>query len=333
MTGRRSSRSRALPVSVSSALALIAVSVGLAACGSSNSSSSSTGTTTTATTSTAATVAASGPGVGKPAVTIGDKNFAEENILGQLYTQALEAKGYKITLKENVGSSEIIYKALTSGKIEMYPEYTGTLLSAIAEQTKEPASAQAAYTEAKAFVEKHGLTLLAFTPFYDSDALATLPSYASAHHLTSIADLKALGKSVTVGAPPEFATRFEGLLGLKQLYGVVPTFKPIAIELSYKALESGQVDVQNVFSTDGQLLTGKFKVLTDPKHVFGFQNVAPVVKKSVLAAEGPAFEQTLDKVSSLLTIIAIQQMNSAVSIDKQSASSVAKQFLQANGLS
>jgi osmoprotectant transport system substrate-binding protein len=332
MTGRRSSRSRALPVSVSSALALIAVSVGLAACGSSNSSSSSTGTTTTATTSTAATVAASGPGVGKPAVTIGDKNFAEENILGQLYTQALEAKGYKITLKENVGSSEIIYKALTSGKIEMYPEYTGTLLSAIAEQTKEPASAQAAYTEAKAFVEKHGLTLLAFTPFYDSDALATLPSYASAHHLTSIADLKALGKSVTVGAPPEFATRFEGLLGLKQLYGVVPTFKPIAIELSYKALESGQVDVQNVFSTDGQLLTGKFKVLTDPKHVFGFQNVAPVVKKSVLAAEGPAFEQTLDKVSSLLTIIAIQQMNSAVSIDKQSASSVAHQFLAANGL-
>jgi osmoprotectant transport system substrate-binding protein len=277
-------------------------------------------------------VAASGPGVGKPAVTIGDKNFAEENILGQLYTQALEAKGYKITLKENVGSSEIIYKALTSGQIEMYPEYTGTLLSAIAEQTKEPASAQAAYAEAKAFVEKHGLTLLNFTPFYDSDALATLPSYASAHHLASIADLKALGKSVTLGAPPEFATRFEGLLGLKQLYGVVPTFKPIAIELSYKALESGQVDVQNVFSTDGQLLSGKFKVLADPKHVFGFQNVAPVVKKSVLAAEGPAFEQTLNKVSSLLTIIAIQQMNSAVSIDKQSASSVAHQFLAANGL-
>jgi len=331
MTGRRRSSLSTFMSGTSATFALIALSVLLAACGSSSKSSSST----TATTPTVATTAsaASGPGVGKPAVTIGDKNFAEENILGQLYTQALQAKGYTITLKENVGSSEIIYKALTSGQIEMYPEYTGTLLSAIAEQTKEPASAAAAYTQAKAFVEKHGLTLLNYTPFYDSDALATLPSYASAHKLSSIADLKALGKSVTVGAPPEFATRFEGLLGLKQEYGVVPTFKPIAIELSYKALESGQVDVQNVFSTDGQLLSGKFKVLADPKHVFGFQNVAPVVKKSVLAAEGPAFAETLNRVSSLLTIKAIQQMNAAVSIDKQSATSVAKQFLTANGLS
>ena len=333
MTGRRRSRLSTFTSGTSATFALIALSVLLAACGSSSkSSSSTTASTPTVATTTTTTSAASGPGVGKPAVTIGDKNFAEENILGQLYTQALQAKGYTITLKENVGSSEIIYKALTSGQIEMYPEYTGTLLSAIAEQTKEPASAAAAYTQAKAFVEKHGLTLLNYTPFYDSDALATLPSYASAHKLSSIADLKALGKSVTVGAPPEFATRFEGLLGLKQEYGVVPTFKPIAIELSYKALESGQVDVQNVFSTDGQLLSGKFKVLADPKHVFGFQNVAPVVKKSVLAAEGPAFTETLNKVSSLLTIKAIQQMNAAVSIDKQSATTVAHQFLAANGL-
>lgn len=334
MTRRRRSRSSTFRSRVAAALALVALSAGLAACGSSNNSSASTTSSTASTATTATTsVAASGPGVGKPAVTIGDKNFAEENILGQLYTQALEAKGYKVTLTENVGSSTIIYKALTSGQIELYPEYTGTLLSAIANQTKEPPSAAAAYTQAKAFVEQHGLTLLNYTPFYDADALATLPSYASAHHLTSIADLKALGKSVTLGAPPEFATRFEGLVGLKKEYGVVPTFKPIAIELSYKALESGQVDVQNVFSTDGQLLSGKFKVLADPKHVFGFQNVAPVVRKTVLTAEGPAFAQTLNKVSALLTIPAIQQMNAAVSIDKQSASSVARQFLAANGLS
>jgi osmoprotectant transport system substrate-binding protein len=332
MTGRRWSRLGTFTPSIAAALAAIALSVGLAACGSSSNSPSSSSTTTASTAATTPATAASGPGVGKPAVTIGDKNFAEENILGQLYAQALEAKGYKVTLKENVGSSEIIYKALTSGQIEMYPEYTGTLLSAIANQTKEPPSAAAAYAQAKAFVEQHGLTLLDYTPFYDADALATLPGYASAHHLSSIADLKALGKGVTIGAPPEFATRFEGLLGLKQEYGVVPTFKPIAIELSYKALESGQVDVQNVFSTDGQLLSGKFKVLADPKHVFGFQNVAPVVKQSVLTAEGPAFSETLNKVSALLTIKAIQQMNAAVSIDKQSADSVAHQFLAANGL-
>jgi osmoprotectant transport system substrate-binding protein len=334
MTGRRRSRLSTFMSGTSATFAVIALGMGLAACGSSSKTPSSTTSSTASTATTATTAAAaSGPGVGKPAVTIGDKNFAEENILGQLYMQALQAKGYTVTLKENVGSSTIIYKALTSGQIEMYPEYTGTLLSAIANQTKEPPSAAAAYQQAKAFVEQHGLTLLDYTPFYDSDALATLPSYASAHNLTSIASLKPLGKSVTIGAPPEFATRFEGLLGLKQEYGVVPTFKPIAIELSYKALESGQVDVQNVFSTDGQLLSGKFKILADPKHVFGFQNVAPVVRKSVLAAEGPAFAETLNRVSALLTIKAIQQMNAAVSIDKQSATSVAKQFLAANGLS
>jgi osmoprotectant transport system substrate-binding protein len=329
----RLSRYRTLSTRVGALTATCAVSLALAACGSSSNSPSSGSSTSTTTASTAASKpAASGPGVGKPAVTIGDKNFSEENILGQLYTQALEAKGYTINLHENVGSSEIIYKALTSGAIDMYPEYTGTLLSAVAGQTKEPASAAAAYAQAKAYVEKHGLTLLDYTPFYDSDALATLPSYATAHHLTSIADLKPLGKTLTLGGPPEFATRFEGLLGLKQLYGVVPTFKPISIELSYKALESGQVNVQLVFSTDGQLLSGKFKVLADPQHVFGFQNVAPVVKQSVLTAEGPAFAETINKVSALLTIPAIQQMNAAVSIDKQSPASVARRFLTANGL-
>jgi osmoprotectant transport system substrate-binding protein len=302
------------------------MSVVLGACGSSKSSSSPSSASTPA-------PAASGPGVGKPAVTIGDKNFPEENILGSLYAQALQAKGYTVTLKDNVGSSELIYKTLTAAQIDMYPEYTGVLLSAIAGQTKNPASSTAAYQQAKAFVEAHGLKLLNSTPFFDSNVLVTVPGYATQHGLKSIADLKPLGKSVKVGGAPEFATRFEGLPGIKQEYGVNPTFVPIAIELSYKALESGQVNVQSVFTTDGQLLGGKFTLLADPKHVFGFQNVAPVVRGSVLAAEGPAFAETLNKVSSLLTIRAIQQMNAAVSIDKQTASSVVQRFLHANGLS
>jgi osmoprotectant transport system substrate-binding protein len=308
-------------------VAVLALGAGLAACGSSSSSSS---TATTASTSSSSS--GGSPGAGKPAVTLGDKNFAEENILGALYAQALQAKGFTVNVKDNVGSTEIIYKALQAGQIDVYPEYTGVLLSAVAEQKTNPTSASAAAAEAKAFLEKHGATLLNTTPFYDSDALATLPAYATKNKLKSIADLKALGKGVKLGAAPEFATRQEGLLGLKSEYGIDPTFKPIAIELSYKALETSQVDVQDVFTTDAQLLGGKFTVLEDPKHVFGFQNVAPVVKQTVLAAEGPAFAETLDKVSALLTIPAIQQMNKAVSVDKQSAATVAKQFLAANGL-
>jgi osmoprotectant transport system substrate-binding protein len=330
MNGSRLSR---LTGSIASGAAAYALVLGLAACGSSSTSSSSSSASTPSASSSTATPAATGPGVGKPPVTIGDKNFPEENILGALYAQALQAKGFQVTLKDNIGSSEIIYKALTSGQINLYPEYTGVLLSAVAGKTKNPPSASAAAAEAKAFLAKAGATLLDTTPFYDSNVLATLPPYAAQHHLASISDLKPLGSAVKLGGPPEFATRDEGLKGLAREYGVKPTFVPIAIELSYKALESGQVNVQNVFSTDGQLLGGKFKLLADPKHVFGFQNVAPVVKKSVLAAEGPAFEQTLNKVSSLLTLKAIQQMNAAVSIDKQSATSVVQQFLKANGLS
>jgi osmoprotectant transport system substrate-binding protein len=323
-SGRRRNHHRAGTLSV---LLVAALSITLAACGSSKSSSSSSSSS-----ASAPAPAASGPGVGKPAVTIGDKNFSEENILGQLYAQALRAKGYTVNLKSEIGSTELIYKELKAGQIDGYPEYTGVLLSAVANQTKSPSSADEAFEDAKAFVEKEGFTLLDKTPFFDTNVLIALPAYASTHKLASIGDLAPLGKSVKIGGAPELATRAEGLPGMKTLYGTNPTFVPVSIELSYKAIEDGQVNVQSVFSTDGQLLGGKFKELADPKHVFGFQNVAPVFKSSVVAAEGPAFAETINKVSALLTIPAIQQMNKAVSIDKQSPESVAKQFLVANGL-
>jgi osmoprotectant transport system substrate-binding protein len=300
--------------------ALLAIAV--AACGSSSKTTSSSSTP----------AASSSPGAGKPAVVIGDKNFEEEYVLGDLYQQALAAKGFKVTLKPNIGSSEITYKALTSGQIDMYPEYTGVILSVIAGITTPPHSAAEAYSLAKAYVGKHGLTLTAPTPFYDSDALGTLKTFATKNHLTTVSDLKKLGHSLILGGAPEFATRQEGLLGLKQVYGLNPTFKPLSIGLTYKALDSGQVQVSDVFTTDPPLTTGKYTILTDPKFVFGFQNVAPIVKQSVLAAEGPAFQQTLDAVSALLTIPAIQKMNAAVAIDQQSPAAVAHAFLVANNL-
>src|SRR5581483_10550079 len=305
---------------------IVAAVLGLAvaACGSSSSTNTATHQKTQASQKSA--------GASKPAITIGDKNFPEEYILGSLYQQALQARGYHVTLKGNIGSSEITYKALTSGQIQMYPEYTGVIVSVLAGNTKPPHSASQTYTEAQAYVQKHGFTLLKPTPFYDTDAMGTLKSYATKHHLHTISDLKALGHSVTLGGAPEFATRYEGLIGLKKVYGVNPTFKPLAIALTYKALDSNQVQVADVFTTDPQLTLGKYTILSDPKNVFGFQNVAPIVKKSVIKSEGPVFEQTLNKVSALLTLDAIRKMNAAVELDKQSPSAVAHDFLKANHL-
>jgi osmoprotectant transport system substrate-binding protein len=304
----------------------VTLAVLVAACGSSSSSSTTTSSTAPS------TAAASSAGAGKPPVTIGDKNFTEQYILGALYQQALAAKGFKVTLKGNIGSSEITYKALQSGQIDMYPEYTGTLLTAIAGITAPPTSAQGAYQEAKSYLEKHGYTMLDPTPFTDSDAIGTTNRYASAHNLHTIADLKPLGTGVTMGGLPEFQTRAQALVGLKKAYGINPTFVPLASGLFYTALDSGKVNTSDVFTTDPELKSGKYVVLTDPKHVFGFQNVAPIVKASVVSAEGPAFAQTLNRVDALLTQRAIIALNAAVAVDKQSPATVAHQFLAANGL-
>ncbi|MFL5779207.1 MAG: glycine betaine ABC transporter substrate-binding protein [Chloroflexota bacterium] len=304
------------------ALLAVALAIGISACGSDDNGGGS---------STSGGAAAQ-PGKGKPAVTIGDKNFTEEYILGELYAQALRAKGYTVNVKANIGSSEIIDKALTSGKIDLYPEYTGVILSELAHQTKNPSDAEDAFQAAKTFQEGRGFTLLDKSPFFDTDAIAVKSSYAQKNGLAQLGDLKKLGNKFRVGAPPEFRTRFSGLVGLKQEYGVVPSFKPLAIGLQYKALDSGKVDGADVFTTDAALTKGGYTVLKDPKNIFGFQNVTPVVRKSVLTEQGSEFATTLNAVTAKLTTEAMQKMNAAVDIDKQKPADVAKQFLQANSL-
>ena len=304
---------------------LLAACLGLAACGSDNSNSSST--------SGGSSSSSDQPGKGKPAVTIGDKNFTEQYILGELYAQALRAKGYTVKLKSNIGSSEIVDKALTTGSLDMYPEYTGVILSELAHQTKRPSDPNDAYDAAKKFEEGRGFTLLDKTPFFDSDALAVKPAYAQKYGLKSVEDFKKVNGKIALGAPPEFRTRFSGLVGLKDEYGLSNfDFKPLSIGLQYKALDSGRIDTADVFTTDGQLQRGKYVVLKDPKFIFGFQNVAPVVSKKVLDRQGPEFANTLNEVSAKLTTEAMRRMNAAVDIDKRKPAAVAKAFLEANQL-
>jgi osmoprotectant transport system substrate-binding protein len=273
------------------------------------------------------------PGTGKPAVVLGDKNFPEENILGDLYQQALEAKGYKVSLKPNLGSTEIAFKALRAGQIQGYPEYDGTLLATVAGITKNPANTKAAATETRNWASKHGFTFTNVTPFSDSDAIAVLASYAKKNGLKTIGDLKKLGSAVKIGGAAEFQTRYpDGLLGLNRIYGVHPTFVPLSIPSFYTALDDNQVNAAAVFTTDPPLKTGRYTVLKDTKFIFGFQNVGMVVKSSVAKAEGSAFTSTINKVSALLTQKAIIALNSAVEVNKESAAKVAAAFLKANHL-
>lgn len=303
------------------------VTAAVAGCGSATPPTASTQAAATSASGSAA------PGAGKPPVTIGTKNFAEEFILGQLYAQALRAKGFTVNLKNDIGSSEVVDRALVSGQVDAYPEYTGTILSVLAHRDVRPASPAEAYALARAFERGRGLDLLNMAPASDTNVLVTKPAYATAHHLSSSADLARLGSSATLGAPPEFRTRFSGLLGLEQVYGVRGLrFKALPIGTQYAALDSGEVQIANAFTTDGQLSQGGYTLLSDPRNVFSFQNVTFVIGGGALKREGPEFARIVDAVSAKLSTQALQVMNAAVVLDQQSPAAVARQFLGANGL-
>ncbi len=268
----------------------------------------------------------------KPTIVIGTKNFPEQFILGELYAQALEAKGYDVTLKSNIGSTEIIDKALTSGKIDLYPEYTGTALTVVFGAQGSAESAEATYEAAKEKYEARGQTLFAMTPFSDSDAIAVRKSTAEENGLTSVGDLKTLG-TFKLGGQPEFRTRAQGLPGLRRNYGLTNVkFVPFAGISPYEALDQEKVDAAAIFSTDPPLGTGKYVVLEDPEAQFGFQNVAPVVDRELADRGGDELRETIDAVSEMLTDEAIIAMNKAVVLDQRPAKEVAREFLEANQL-
>lgn len=266
-------------------------------------------------------------------IRIGTKDFTEEYILGELYRQALEAKGFQVELKRNVGSSEIIHQALRNGVLDMYPEYVGVLLSEVANMTRRPSSPDAAYRVAKAFEERRGFTLLAQTPFSDSNALAVKPAYARRARVRSINDLRNASPKPRIGAPKEFKARFEGLVGLDRVYGLrMPRYTVLDFGERYAALNSGRVDVTVVLTTERQLSRGRYVVLADPRRLFASGHVAPVINRKTLATHGPRLRAVIDAVSAKLTTSAMRRMNGAVDIDKRDPRDVAAQFLEEQDL-
>ncbi|HET8750958.1 MAG TPA: glycine betaine ABC transporter substrate-binding protein [Gaiellaceae bacterium] len=297
----------------------VALLIGLTACGGGG------GKKTTSTSS------ATGP---KPTITVGTKNFAEEFILGQLYGQALAAKGFKVTYKNNIGSSEVIDTAFKSGKINLYPEYTGVIALDLAKVKNPPKSATATYQAAKTFEQQsRGAALLKPTPFYDSDTFTMLTSTAKKDGLKTMSDLSKL-KSFSYAALPECDQRITCILGMKTIYHLKNIkFVPLGNVSVYTLLDQGKATGGDGFSTDPLQLDPKYTALVDDKHIFGFQNVAPVVKQSLLTgANGALLENTLNAVSAKLTLPAMQAMNKAYYVNKATPKQIADGFLKANGL-
>jgi glycine betaine/choline ABC-type transport system substrate-binding protein len=315
-------------------VALVAAAA-LAACGSSSSTSTSSSTSNggQSSGSGANTIKSSSANKGKT-VTIGSKNFTEEFIMGEIYAQALQAAGYNVKKQLNLGSEQIAYKAVKSGQVDAYPEYTGTALTSFfgKKATQVPHNDQQAYQEAKAGFAKAGLTALPPTPFTDSNGVGMLKAKAQKLGITKISDLKGKDSSLTIYGTPECPQRPDCLLGLQQVYGLkFKKFVPVDPSLRHTVLDKGQADVSIVYTTDGQIAQGKELLLKDDKHLFPPYNATLVFKDATLKKLGPDVEKTIALVQKGMTTQAMQELNSRVDIDKQTPAAVAKEYLKESG--
>jgi osmoprotectant transport system substrate-binding protein len=336
MPPRRTATARLIAAALLVGLAVVPASCGSGAgrvAGASAATSTTPRTGTGTGTGTTGTGTTNLPGTGKPAITIGDKNYTEQFVLGELYAQALQADGYAVDLNRNIGPTDLTMRALTSGRLAMYPEYLDTWDSAVAGLRRGFRTEGSAYHAAQQYASTHGLTLLTPTPFSSTFAIGVTVGYAAQNQLSSLRDLRRVSSRLTLGGPTQLGQSSPGLAGVEQAYGFAPaTFMSLAVGDQYTALDAGTVQAAYVGTTDGELASGDYVLLRDPRRAFGFGNVVPVVSSKVLAAEGQAFANVINGVSAALSIGAIRQMNAAVDIAQQDPARVAKQFLETHGL-
>lgn len=278
-----------------------------------------------------ATATGSAAGTG-PVITVGSKQFTESWVMGELYAQTLRKRGFDVVLKSNVGSADLIDRALRNGQIDLYPEYTGVILQTFAMPKHMPTTARGTYEAAKKFEAGRGISLLAPTPFQNRNAVAVRTADARKHGLKTVGDLKKLGK-ISYAEYPDNITGPLGFDAIVKAYGLHDMkVRPLNIGLQYPALKNGDVDAADVFTTDPQLRRYDFTILDDDQAIFGFQNVSPVVRTSLVEKYGERLTEPLNAVDELLTEEAMQALNEAAAMMRLSPAKVADRFLRANKL-
>lgn len=264
-------------------------------------------------------------------VKVGSKNFTEQFVVAEIYAQALEAAGIKVERKINLGGTLIAHKALEERQIDLYPEYTGTMLLAVL-KAEPMTDRKAVYDKVKAEYAAKGLVVLNEAPLNNTYNMVVRPETAAQYRLETLSDLAKVSKELTLGAGPEFRDRKDGLPGLKAKYGI--EFKEdlqMAIGLRYQALANKQIDVVNGYSTDGMISAMKLKRLDDDKHLWPPYYLAPVVRKDALDAN-PKLAEVLNSVSAMLNETNMAEMNYKVDGEKMEPRDVARDFLKAKGV-
>jgi osmoprotectant transport system substrate-binding protein len=263
-------------------------------------------------------------------IVVGSADFPESALLAEIYAGALEAKGVKVEKKLNIGSREAYIPALKDGSIDLIPEYTGVLAQYFNAKASATES-DAVYAELKAALPD-GLSVLDKSAAEDKDAVVVTKETADKYSLTSIGDLKPVAGQLTLGGPPEWKTRLTGVPGLKKVYGLnFKSFRALDAggPLTVKALENGQIDAGNIFTTDPNIEADHFVVLQDPEHLYAAQNVVPLITTSKL---NDTISQALNAVSAALDTDTLAALLKRVVTDKEDEADVAASFLKDNNL-
>lgn len=268
---------------------------------------------------------------GSKSIVVGSAAFPENEILAEVYAQALEAKGIDASTKLDIGAREAYIGAIKDGTIDLIPEYTGNLLLYF--DPKATATAPDDVNSALDEALPDGLDVLDPAPGEDKDSLNVTSEFSQKNGVTSIEDLAKV-KGLKLAANPEFKTRAYGIPGMEKVYGITGvSFTSIndgGGPATVKALTSGQVDVADIYSTTPSITANDLVTLEDPKNLIAAQNVVPLIRDD---AQDDKVEETLDAVSAKLTTQALLDLNAAFAADsKPTAADVAGDWLKENGL-
>lgn len=266
-------------------------------------------------------------------IAIGSANFPESALLAEMYAQVLEAEGITVERKFNIGARDLYLAALEDGSIDLLPEYNGALLSSLLEGgapegLTTPEDVYAALEEEL----PEGIIALEQSAAEDKDTLVVAQETAAEYDLETIEDLVPVAGELSIAAPPEWAERYQGLEGLKDLYGVeFGEFRPLDTggPLTKDALLSGDVDVANIFSTDSVIETEDLVLLEDTKNLYLSQNIVPIIRESKAT---DTVKAALNEVSAALTTENLTEYLAMVQVDKKASSTVATAFLEEYGI-
>ena len=266
-------------------------------------------------------------------VKLGSNDFTEQFILGQIYKQGLEKAGYTVQYQEGLGSREVVFPALESGKLDMYVEYAGSALQILAKKAPDK-HADKVLADLTQFLATKGIKPLQQAPMEDKNALSVTKQTAEKYHLTTISDLAKVQDKLVMGGPPECKDRATCYKGLQQAYGLPNlSFKAISQGgLKYSALANGDIQVALSFTTDGPIAKQGLVVLQDDKGVFPPDHAVPVVRQAFLDSAGPEFEQAVNKLTAAITTEEITKLNAKVDLDKEEPADVAGEWLKEKGL-